>query len=114
MPIATMTMTLMERVNLSHPIGIVQKLIESRVRFRQTDKEIVKVVLKSLLTHRLTTIEVIPQKSNAKRVKEFLMSVEPTFCRRYAPVLFLMTILRSNKFRVKTNYRFLLRRDNYG
>ena len=61
MPITTMTMTLMERVNLSHPIGIVQKLIESRVRFRQTDKKIVKVVLKSLFAHRLTTIEVIPQ-----------------------------------------------------
>jgi hypothetical protein len=61
MPIATMTTTLMERVNLSHLLGIVQKLIKSGVRFRQTDKEIVKVVLKSLFAHRLTTIEVIPQ-----------------------------------------------------
>jgi hypothetical protein len=61
MPIATMTTTLMERVNFPNLLGIVQKLIESRVRFRQTDKKIVKVVLKSLFAHRLTTIEVIPQ-----------------------------------------------------
>jgi hypothetical protein len=56
-----MTTTLMERVNFPNFLGIVQKLIESRVRFRQTDKKIVKVVLKSLFAHRLTTIEVIPQ-----------------------------------------------------
>ena len=81
---------------------------------RQANEDEVAIMVDTGLTHRLTTVEVIPQNGDAAFGKEVVMSLKPTLRRCRFAILLVCPVLRVNEFWHQGNYMRLFRGRNDG